>query len=317
MNPLISIIIPVKNEQKTLKKCLDSLKKLNYDNYEIIVVDDNSSDGTLQILNSYPKIQIIKTPGIGISGCKNLGSKQAKGAYIVFTDADCIFHSEWLNELYKGFESVEIVGVGGDQLSPEDETEFGKMVQRFLKEVVSFVGDYVKKEGYTSPALSQNGIKLIPTNHNSNCNAMYKKEAFDKVGGFLEELRCGEDVELDYRIKKIGKLMYNPKAIVYHYRPDKLWKFCQKMERYGFAQGLLVKKHGVFRLIHYEPIFLFILFSSIICFLVYNLRLGISLLFCSVIPVIYLFIKTKSIGCGYFWTTPKIGFHLPFGYNFS
>ncbi|MFH1562091.1 MAG: glycosyltransferase [Nitrospirota bacterium] len=318
MNSLVSIIIPVKNGQKTIKKCLDSLEKLNYDNYEIIVIDDNSSDGTRQILNSYSGIQVIKTLGIGPSGCRNLGIKLSKGEYLAFTDADCLVHPEWLNELHKGFELVEtknnpltpfikgeyelhkgfesveteaclVVGVGGDQQSPEDETEFGKLVQAFLK-TVGFVADYVK--GYTPSRTSQTS----QTNHNPTCNVMYRKEVFGKVGGFLEELWPGEDVELDYRIKKTGKLMYNPRAIVYHYRPDKLWKFCKMMERYGYAQGFLVRKYGAFRLIHYEPVFLFILFSSIISLLVYNLRLGIGcLVFCLLMPAIYFFIKAKSI----------------------
>lgn len=293
MEPLISIIIPVKNGQKTIKKCLDSLKKLNYANYEIIAVDDNSSDGTRQILNSYPGLQVIETSGVGPSGCRNLGIKLSKGEYLAFTDADCIVHPEWLNELHKGFveEAIEaclVVGVGGDQQSPADETEFGKLVQAFLK-TVGFVADYVKSRTSQTSQISQ-------TSHNPTCNVMYRREVFDKVGGFLEELWPGEDVELDCRVKKIGKLIYNPLAIVYHYRPDKLWGFCKMMERYGEAQGFLVRRYGAFRLIHYEPLFLFILFSAVISLIVHNLRLGIGcFLFCLLMPVVYLLVKAKSI----------------------
>lgn len=277
MNPFISIIIPVKNGEKTIKKCLDSLKNLNYTNNEIIVVDDNSSDGTRQILTSYPGIQVIETSGIGSSGCRNLGIKLSKGEYLTFTDSDCIVHPQWLNELLKGFASVEIVSVGGDQQLPEDETEFGKIVQEFLK-TVGFVADYVKKD-----------TERIETNHNPTCNVMYKREIFDRVGGFLEGLWPGEDVELDYRIKKLGKLMYNPGAIVYHYRPDKPGKFCKMMECYGYAQGFLMKKYGAFRLIHYEPIFLVILVVAVCV-------TGISgLFFCLLVPLFYLFIRAKSI----------------------
>ncbi len=283
MNPLVSIIIPVKNGQKIIRRCLDSLKALNYPNYEIIVVDDNSSDETRQILTSYSGIQVIETSGIGPSGCRNLGIKLSKGEYLAFTDADCLVHSEWLNELLKGFVSVETVGVGGDQQSPEDETEFGKMVQGFLK-VVGFVADYVKKgDTPTSP------FKFIPTNHNPSCNVMYRKEIFNKIGGFLEGLWPGEDVELDYRIKKLGKLIYNPRAIVYHYRPDNLWKFCQMIKRYGDAQGFLVKRYGAFRLIHYEPIFLVILVVAVCVTGVFGLC------FCFFVPLFYLFARAKSI----------------------
>lgn len=285
MKPFISIIIPVKNGGKTIKKCLDSLKNLNYANYELIVIDDNSSDATPEILRQYPPLAggrgwKIKTQGLtstGPSACRNLAIKQAKGEYLAFTDADCLVHPEWLNELLKGFEEEDVVGVGGDQQSPQDETDFGKLVQDFLK-TVGFVADYVKKEK-----------KKIETKHNPTCNVMYKKEIFDKVGGFLEGLWPGEDVELDYRIKKPGyKLIYNPEAIVYHYRPDNLSAFCQMMKNYGQAQGFLVRRYGLFRLIHCELIFLL----SLVGIFIINLNIG---LFCSLLCLIMLFIKLKSI----------------------
>ncbi|MEW6607493.1 MAG: glycosyltransferase [bacterium] len=284
MKSFISIIIPVKNGEKTIKKCLDSLINLNYPNYEIIVINDNSNDKTQEILNSYRNLQVIKTQGIGPSGCRNLAAKQAKGEYLAFSDADCLVHPKWLIELLKGFDSEQIVGVGGSQQSPEDETEFGKTVQAFLK-TVGFVADYIKK-----------GTERIETKHNPTCNVIYKKEIFDKVGGFLEELWPGEDVEFDYRIKKLKKykLKYNPQAIVYHYRPDNLSGFCKMMKRYGWAQGFLVRKYGVFRLIHYEPIFL--LLSTLIG--LWSIVSGLwSLVFilCLFFPLFYLLLKTKSI----------------------
>lgn len=277
MNQFISIIIPVKNGEKTIKKCLDSLKNLNYTNYEIIVIDDNSSDKTQEILGLYEGIQTMKTSGVGPASCRNLGIKQAKGDYLAFTDADCIVHPDWLKELLKGFDESNVVGVGGDQQSPDDESEFGKIVQEFLK-IVGFVADYIKTKS-----------KMIETKHNPSCNVMYKKEIFDKVEGFLEGLWPGEDVELDYRIKqKEYKLKYNPEAIVYHYRPNNLSAFCRMMKNYGWAQGFLVRRYGLFRFIHYEPILLLALIGIFIT----NLKVGF---FCLFLCLITLFIKLKSI----------------------
>jgi len=282
MNPLISVIIPVKNGEKTIKKCLDSLKNLHYTNYEIIVIDDNSNDNTSEILSSYEGIEVLKTSGIGPSKCRNLAIKQARGEYLAFTDGDCLVHPEWLNELLKGFGEDNVIGVGGDQQSPHDETKFGRIVQEFLK-AVGFVTDYIK------------GKKImIETQHNPTCNVIYKKEIFDKIGGFRENLWPGEDVELDYRIKQLKKykLKYNPLAIVYHYRPANLGAFCKMMNNYGWAQGFLVKKYKAYRIIHYEPVFLLLLLSLLIGMWVYNLNLG---LFCSLSPLFYFYLKTKSI----------------------
>ncbi|MEW6618095.1 MAG: glycosyltransferase [bacterium] len=285
MNQFISIIIPVKNGEKTIKKCLDSLKNLNYTNYEIIVIDDNSSDKTQEILSSYEGIQTMKTSGVGPASSRNLGIKQAKGDYLAFTDADCIVHPEWLKELLKGFDEDSVVGVGGDQQSPDDESEFGKIVQGFLK-TVGFVTDYIKAQK-----------TMIETKHNPSCNVMYKKEIFDKLGGFLEGLWPGEDVEFDYRIKKLKKykLKYNPQAIVYHYRPDNLREFCQMMKNYGWAQGFLVKKYGVFRLIHYEPLFLLILALSSLWSLVIGHWPLVFGLLCFVAFSLWFLLKTKSM----------------------
>jgi len=283
MTPFISIIIPVKNGEKTIKKCLDSLKNLHYTNYEIIVIDDNSNDKTSEILSSYEGIKVLKTSGVGPSNCRNLAIKQAKGEYLAFTDVDCLVHPDWLNELLKGFAEDKVISVGGDQQSPDDETKFGKLAQEFLK-TVGFVSDYIKK-GKTT---------IIETQHNPSCNVIYKKEIFSKIGGFLEELWPGEDVELDYRIKQLKqyKLKYNPLAIVYHYRPENLGAFCKMMKNYGWAQGFLVKKYGAYRAIHYEPIFLLILLLSFMGICIHHLNLG---LVCSLLPLFYFYLKTKSI----------------------
>jgi len=93
------------------------------------------------------------------------------------------------------------------------------------------------------------------TEHNPSCNSMYRKEVLRDVGGFDETLWPGEDVELDLKITTQGyRLIYNPEAVVYHYRPGNYIDFGRMMLRYGACQWYLVRKYGFFRRIHYVPV---------------------------------------------------------------
>ena len=103
VKPLVSIIIPVKNEERTIEKCLHSLQALNYPNYEIIVVNDGSTDSTGELLKKFPAVKVITTEGIGPAAARNLAIESSAGEYLAFTDGDCIIHPEWLNELLAHF----------------------------------------------------------------------------------------------------------------------------------------------------------------------------------------------------------------------
>jgi len=293
-SPFVSIIVPAYNCEKTISKCLNSLLALDYPQYEVIIVDDGSTDSTPKILKDYDdKIIIIQTKNLGPSHARNIAVKQSKGEYVAFTDSDCIVDKNWLMELFKGFGDEKVVGVGGDQLSPEDEIEFGKDVQTFMK-AVGFVSDYLKTHK-----------KIIETKHNPTCNVMYKKNVLLEVGLFDENLWPGEDVEIDLKIKKIGyKLYYNPDAIVYHYRPQNIESFSKMMKRYGWAQAYLLRKHGLFRFIQLEPFLLIISLFLIIFFLVKNIKIGIGLLILfSLLTFVWLMIKAKNIRKGFIFIT--------------
>ncbi|MFH2070295.1 MAG: glycosyltransferase [Elusimicrobiota bacterium] len=271
MKPLISVIIPVKNSERTIEKCLVSVTGQDYPDYEIIVVNDGSTDNTGVILEKFKKnagVRIIETPGMGPSSARNMAMMSAKGEYVAFTDGDCIVDRDWLKELLNAFspadisaeEKNKIAGTGGAQLSPEDEVPFGRDVQRFM-EKVGFITEYIKPGAGTGQAGSQGraGQTGSPryrfVEHNPTCNAMYRKDIIERVGGFQKGLWPGEDVDLDYRIRKEGYLLvFNPSAMVYHYRTSSIKKFAAMMFNYGRVQTYLVKKYGFFRKIQYLPI---------------------------------------------------------------
>ena len=269
--------------ENTIEKCLKSVFDLNYPNYEVIVVNDGSTDNTGIILSGYKdKIKILETIGVGPSKARNIALKESKGEYVAFTDGDCMVEKEWLNKLLNGFGLDKVAGVGGTQLSPEDETEFGKMITNFMKSV-GFI-DYMKLKTDTG----------YFTEHNPSCNVMYKKEIFDKILGFKEGLWPGEDVELDYRIKKMGyKLFFIPEAIVYHYRADNLAKFIKMMFNYGKAQGILVRMYGFFRKIQFIPVIFFPLISFFIWLTIISLKLGFGI-FLLILNMTFLYAMLRS-----------------------
>ena len=284
VKPLVSIIIPVKNEAHNIEKCLHSLHALCYPRYEIIVVNDGSTDSTGEILKKFPAVTVITTGGVGPAAARNLAIEQSRGEYLAFTDGDCLIDPEWLNELLAHFTEENIMGVGGDQLSPEDETPFGKDVHDFMN-LIAFSTDYLKTKK-----------TVMAVKHNPTCNMMYRKKAFQIQEGFKKDLWPCEDLEFDYRLIRAGyTLIFNPGAIVYHYRPKTPWSFCRMHFRYGRAHVKLVQKHGFFQKIHFIPPILFFLVCLETFLLLYKPSLGIALLLCCLAsPLLLFLVKTRD-----------------------
>ncbi len=272
-NNFISIIIPVKNAQSTIKKCLAALLNSSYRTYELIIINDGSTDDTEKILSGYNNIKVLRTEGVGPSKARNIAILQARGEFIAFTDADCIVERNWMEELLKGFLDDKVAGVGGSQKSPEDDSWFGKRVQEFFF-IFGFVTEYVKS-----------GAEIRATNHNPTCNSMYRKAVLIEAGGFLESLWPGEDVDLDYRIKKKGyRFIFNPAAVVYHYRSADIKKFSSMMFRYGKSQGFLVRKYGLFRPVQAIPWLIFLFLG----FVFTNFSIGLMVLIIGFIGVFFM-----------------------------
>jgi len=300
--PKISIVVPAYNAEKTIKKCIESLLDIDYTNYEIIIVDDGSTDATKQILSGYKeKISVMALEHRGPSHCRNKAASASQAEYLAFTDADCIVDKQWLRELLKGFSQEAVTGVGGSQLSPNDETAFGRRVQSFF-EKTGFLGGYIKTTANNSP---------VRTSHNPSCNVMYRRQFLLEVGGFDEGLWPGEDVDLDYRLEKRKFiLMFNPKAIVYHYRPDSLKKICSMMYRYGWTQGVLVRRYGLFRKLHWF-FFAEIVFVAFALLAAFFLRSAWPIFVFVFLELIFLLIACRGdfvrIGlasaCVMFWST--------------
>jgi GT2 family glycosyltransferase len=253
----VSIIIPVKGDAPVLTKCLKSIFDLSLKNVDIIVVDDGIIPEALGKIESLAKsIKILKSNGRGPSYARNLGAKTSSSDFIVFIDSDCIADCDCIDCLLKGFTRYpEAAACGGSQHIPHDASKFEKKVYAFMKRA-GFVSEYVRMGQKTT---------IRKVKHNASCNVMYRRDIFLKEGGFLEGLWPGEDVELDRRLIRKGYvLVFNPQAIVYHYKPKNITLFFKMMYRYGWAQGVMVKKYGIFRKVQVVPIVSCLLIGALI-----------------------------------------------------
>lgn len=114
MEPLISIVIPTYNEEKDIEDCLNSLKNQSYQNFEIIVVDDGSTDNTLEIVKKYSEVKIFRQTHKGPGDARNLGSKDARGEILIFIDSDMTFEKNYLANLIKPILIEDAIGTTHD-----------------------------------------------------------------------------------------------------------------------------------------------------------------------------------------------------------
>jgi len=215
---MFSVIVPVYNCSENIEECLASLINQNgYFLYEIIVVDDGSTDNTPELVRKFildhpskPNLnmKLIRIPHAGPAKARNIGVKHAKGDIILFIDSDCRANSNWISSLTRHMQDGDVVGVGGTYRTLN---EFSK-VARYVGLDIEYRHSRMKKI-----------LDYIGT-----FSACLKREAFEEVGGFDEGyiLAGCEDNDLSYKMRdKRYKLIYEPEAWVWHIHPSRAIAF--------------------------------------------------------------------------------------------
>lgn len=238
--PFVSIVVGIRNEERFIEECIESLLNLDYppDSYEIIIVDGMSTDKTQDIVRRYP-VKLLLNERKNVAAARNLGVKNAIGELVAFTDGDCKVDPQWLKTLVREMQEApdDVVCFGGPNLIFDTDPIFGRVVG-YAQE--SFLGS-------GGSAQSKNSAKKHYVSSLPNCNAMYKKAAIQEVGGFDERFVVGQDGDLNYRIGKKGnRFLYIPEARVLHHRRGTLKSFSIRMFKYGMWMAELFKKHGEF-----------------------------------------------------------------------
>jgi len=222
--PRISVIVCSYNGSATIKDTFDGLLKLDYPNFEVIVINDGSTDATARIASEYP-FRLINTENRGLSSARNTGIDAATGQIIAFIDDDAFPDLDWLRFLALAFDEGNYVGVGGPNLPvPED----------------GWKSEAVASAPGPNPVLLTDRI----AEHIPGCNMAFKREALKQIGGFDPTFRtAGDDVDLCWRLRENGGIIgYSPSAVVWHHRRNSFRKYWKQQEGYGKAESLLEKK---------------------------------------------------------------------------
>lgn len=230
--PHVSIIVPVRNRQADLAACLDSLTRLQYpaEKTEIIVVDDNSSDNSLQVAERFPVKAISLSAHKQVSYCRNIAAREAKGEILAFIDSDCVAGPLWLQELIPTFRDPDVGAVGG-------------LVDSYFQDKGLDRYEKVKSSLHVSTWFKRSSEKerffYVPS-----CNLMIRRDLFLDLGGFRENLHVGEDVDLCWRLQNHGKVFeYRPVGKVYHKHRNSLFPFCIRRFQYGTSEPTLQQLH--------------------------------------------------------------------------
>ncbi len=226
--PKISVIVCTYNGEKTIRQCLQSLKKLNYPDYEILVVDDGSGDATPQIVREFSEVNYVLQEHRGLSAARNRGASESSGEILAFTDDDCEPDEDWLLYLAHGFLRDGYDAAGGPNIPPAARN----LVQACV----------TAAPGSPSHVLLTDRV----AEHLPGCNLAVTREAFDRVGGFAEEYRrAGDDVDFCWRLEEQGaQIGYLPGAFVWHFRRDTVWNYLKQQIGYGKAEALLIGRHA-------------------------------------------------------------------------
>ncbi len=223
----VSVIIPVRNSPDTLPDCLLALERQSVpsDQYEVIVVDDGSTDDTATVASECGA-QVISIAQCGPGAARNRGVEVAKGDLILFTDADCAPDAEWIRSMTEPFDDAEVAATKGV----------------YRTEQTSWTARLVQAEYESRYRLmqSRDSIDFIDT-----YSAGYRCSVFEDAGGFDESfpVPCVEDQELGFRLAKMGcRMVFCPRAVVAHrHASDPVSYFRKKVKIAYWKMKVLVR----------------------------------------------------------------------------
>ena len=223
--PKVSVIICTYNGSRTIGDCLDGLGRLEYPNFEVIVVDDGSTDSTPQNAARH-NVKLISTDNDGLSSARNTGLRAATGEIIAYIDDDAWPDPHWLDYLVHTFQTTDHAGIGGPNLVPPDDGPVSQCVAN-------------SPGGPTHVLLTDQVAEHIP-----GCNMAFRASRLREIGGFDTQFRiAGDDVDVCWRLQDKGyTLGFHPTAIVWHRRRNSVKSYLRQQFNYGRAEAMLEVK---------------------------------------------------------------------------
>ena len=216
----VSVIVPFYNSERYIKRCIEGLLQQSYprEQYEILMIDNNSTDASAEMVRHYPSIRLLAEPKQGAYAARNRGLQEAKGEVMAFIDADCVPAHDWLHEIMMEMEQPDIHIVLG-QSEFFGDSHVLSMFAAYEDEKHHYVFNSRKKELY----------------YGHTNNMAVKKRLFDELGLFVERARGADTIFVRRSVNKYSceVVRYCPRIQVRHLEIESLRKLYQKFFIYG------------------------------------------------------------------------------------
>jgi len=225
--PKVSVVICSYNGAATLEECLHSLMRLDYPDYEVVLVDDGSQDNTPEIAAQFPQVNYIRQANQGLSIARNIGLEAAEGEIVAYTDSDCVADEDWLSYLVEGMLEQQVDAIGGPNLTPASDNWTAKCV--------------ASSPGNPSHVMFDDQF----AEHVPGCNMAFRRRTLLAIGGFDPQFRqAGDDVDVCWRLIAEGyRIGFAASAMVWHHRRCTVRAYYRQQKGYGRAEAMLAFKH--------------------------------------------------------------------------
>lgn len=232
----VSVIIPVRNEEKFIARCLQAVVDQNYpqDRMEILVVDGRSEDRSPEIAaelsSRYPLIELLDNPKLNAPAGLNLGIREARGDVIVRVDGHCLLEPDYVSQCVRCLRETGADNVGGLMQA---------VGQDYVSQVIALA---------LSSLFGSGGSKFHYAAREQYVDTVYlgafPRHVFDEIGFFNESLMRNQDYELNYRIRAAGgKVFLSPAIRSYYYGRSTLRDLWQQYFQYGFWKLEMIQMH--------------------------------------------------------------------------
>ena len=180
MQPKISVVIPMYNAQKTIEQSLNSIYNQDFKNFEVIIVDDGSTDNSIEIVKKFPA-KLIHQKNAGPSKARNTGIKNSESDLILLIDADVVMSPGTLAKVFKAFQDKNVNILSGLQ---DEKNHYNNTLSDYENLYIHYIWKLQKS---TTPSFFTTFVAI-------------RKSILTKFSGFDERIRMAEDMELGLRL---------------------------------------------------------------------------------------------------------------------